>query len=135
MYPMCSLMASDCVAISLPPTVALPEVGCSRPHSMRMVVDLPAPLGPRNPKISPRVTSRLIWSTATKLPKRFTKSRISTAAGDFSPLADARGSESALDIRCFPYQVDENDFQRGNDLAEMRDANTALNERVLQGLG
>ncbi len=48
------LTASDCVAMSRPPTVALPEVGFSRPQSMRMVVDLPAPLGPRKPKISPR---------------------------------------------------------------------------------
>src|ERR1700730_17964703 len=119
MYPMCSLIASDCVAISRPPTVALPDVGCSRPHSIRMVVDLPAPLGPRNPKISPRLTSRLIWSTATKLPKRFTRSRISTALG----------------IRRFPYQVDENVFQRRDDLAEMRDANAALSERLFQGLG
>jgi hypothetical protein len=29
------------------------------PQSMRMVVDLPAPLGPRKPKISPRRTSKL----------------------------------------------------------------------------
>ena len=30
-----------------------PTTGASRPHSMRMVVDLPAPLLPRKPKISP----------------------------------------------------------------------------------
>ena len=34
---------------------ARPEVGSVRPRSMRMVVVLPAPLGPRNPKISPSV--------------------------------------------------------------------------------
>jgi len=62
-----------------PPTVAVPEVGSSNPQSIRIVVDLPAPLGPRNPKISPRRTSRFTWSTATKSPKRFTRSRISTA--------------------------------------------------------
>ncbi len=38
---------------SKPPTVAVPEVGSSRPQSMRMVVDLPAPLAPRKPKIAP----------------------------------------------------------------------------------
>ena len=38
----------------MPPTIAVPDVGRSRPHSIRMVVDLPAPLLPRNPKISPR---------------------------------------------------------------------------------
>jgi hypothetical protein len=36
-----------------PFTSASPEVGVSSPQSMRMVVDLPAPLGPRKPKISP----------------------------------------------------------------------------------
>ena len=34
----------------------VPDVGRSSPHSMRMVVDLPAPLLPRKPKISPRAT-------------------------------------------------------------------------------
>ena len=50
------------------------------PQSMRMVVDLPAPLGPRKPKISPRLTSKLTRLTATKLPKRF--SRLSTTTAD-----------------------------------------------------
>ena len=43
---------------------------CSSPHSMRMVVDLPAPLLPRNPKISPRRTSNDTLSTATNWPNR-----------------------------------------------------------------
>ena len=38
---------------SMPPTVAVPLVGFSSPHSMRIVVDLPAPLLPRKPKTSP----------------------------------------------------------------------------------
>jgi hypothetical protein len=54
----------------MPPTVADPDVGCSRPHSIRIVVDLPAPLLPRNPKISPARTSKDTSSTATKFPKR-----------------------------------------------------------------
>src|SRR5689334_19969828 len=36
---------------------------------MRMVVVLPAPLGPRKPTISPRATSKLMWSTASTGPK------------------------------------------------------------------
>ena len=40
---------------------------------MRMVVDLPAPLGPRKPKISPRAMWKLTWSTATKSPNRLTR--------------------------------------------------------------
>ena len=46
---------------------------------MRMVVDLPAPLAPRKPKISPGSTSNVMPPTAVKAPKRFTRSRISTA--------------------------------------------------------
>jgi hypothetical protein len=54
----------------MPPTVAVPDVGCSNPHNMRIVVDLPAPLLPKNPKISPARTSNDTSFTATKLPKR-----------------------------------------------------------------
>ncbi len=67
---MCCLTFSAWVPMSRPATVPVPEVGDRRPQSMRMVVDLPAPLGPRNPKISPLATSRLMPSTATKSPKR-----------------------------------------------------------------
>ena len=49
-----ALDAFGIAVTSTPPTCAVPEVGSSRPHSMRMVVDLPAPLLPRKPKISPR---------------------------------------------------------------------------------
>ena len=36
-----------------PPMVTWPAVGWSRPRIMRMVVDLPEPLGPRNPVTAP----------------------------------------------------------------------------------
>ena len=39
------------------------------PHSMRIVVLLPDPLGPRNAKTSPRSTWNEIWLTATWSPK------------------------------------------------------------------
>ena len=55
--------------MSKPPTRPSPLVGSNRPLSIRMVVDLPAPLGPRKPKISPRLTSKLMLSTAMKSPK------------------------------------------------------------------
>src|SRR5271157_1256312 len=58
---------------SNPTTSARPDVGFSSPQSMRIVVDLPAPFGPRKPKISPLRTVRLTWSTATKLPNRLTR--------------------------------------------------------------
>src|SRR5258708_34816492 len=66
-------ISSDCVATSNPPTVARPDVGASNPHKMRIVVDLPAPLGPRKPKTSPCATSSETLSTATKSPKRLTR--------------------------------------------------------------
>src|SRR4051812_28952117 len=45
-----------------------------------MVVDLPAPLLPRKPKISPRRTSKLTRSTATNRPNRRVSSRTAIAA-------------------------------------------------------
>ena len=39
-----------------PPRWPSPRWAARRPQSMRMVVDLPAPLGPRKPKISPLAT-------------------------------------------------------------------------------
>jgi len=57
---------------SMPSTRRLPLVGGETQPIMRMVVDLPAPLGPSTPKISPGATSRSIESTAVTSPKRFT---------------------------------------------------------------
>src|SRR5687767_4474059 len=68
---------------SMPPTVAVPEVGFNSPHNMRMVVDLPAPLLPRKPKISPARTSNDTLLTATKAPKRLERSRTSMALAAF----------------------------------------------------
>src|SRR4051812_27284831 len=69
MYPIRSLIRSASVATSKPTTVALPPVGSRIPQSMRMVVDLPAPFGPRTPKISPRSTVSETSRTATRRPK------------------------------------------------------------------
>jgi len=49
-------------------TRAPPLVGSITPHSMRMVVVLPEPFGPRKPKISPFLTVRSMPSTAAKSP-------------------------------------------------------------------
>src|ERR1019366_1804749 len=67
-------------------TCARPEVGLSKPQSMRMVVDLPAPFGPRKPKTSPLVTARLRRSTATKSPNFLTR---------FSTTTEFAGTELA----------------------------------------
>ena len=50
--------------MSKPATVAVPDVGGRKHVSMRMVVVLPAPFGPRKPTMLPLRTSKEIWSTA-----------------------------------------------------------------------
>src|SRR5690349_8519931 len=80
---------------STPPTMALPDVGSSRPQSIRMVVDLPAPLLPRNPKISPRATSNDTRSTATNWPKRRVRSRTWIAG----PAADGSAAKGPVQTR------------------------------------
>src|SRR5437660_12286140 len=50
--------------------VARPEVGAARPSSSRMVVDFPAPFGPRNPVIRPGASSKDRSLTALTVPYR-----------------------------------------------------------------
>src|SRR5512137_439816 len=56
---------------------ALPEVGRTMVQSMPIVVVLPAPLGPRRPKISPFSIFRSMPRTACILPKVFASARVS----------------------------------------------------------
>src|SRR6056297_1606957 len=62
---------SGFVFTSTPATLALPPEGGNSPHSIRIVVDLPAPLAPSRPKMLPECTLKVILSTAVKCPKRF----------------------------------------------------------------
>src|SRR5436853_4611366 len=62
--------ASAWRATSKPLTVAYPSVGRSSVQSIPMVVDLPAPFGPRKPNTSPVPTSNETPSTAVNVPKR-----------------------------------------------------------------
>jgi len=48
--------------------VTVPDVGRVSPTMTRIVVDFPAPLGPRNPVTRPRSAVKLTLSTAVKLP-------------------------------------------------------------------
>src|SRR3954468_11283692 len=66
-------------ATSCPATRALPAVGRTSVHSMLIVVDFPAPLGPRNPNVSPLWTSRSMPRTASISPNRFPSPRALTA--------------------------------------------------------
>jgi hypothetical protein len=64
-----SRMGTGSSAYRRPRTVTVPLVGASRPRIMRMVVVLPAPLGPRKPVTRPGVTVQVRSSTATARPK------------------------------------------------------------------
>src|SRR5215213_1246434 len=57
------------LVISTPLILIVPAVGVSKPATMRSVVVLPQPLGPRNEMNSPRSTSRLKFSTAVDVAK------------------------------------------------------------------
>lgn len=53
---------------SNPQICALPDVGGMYPVSIFMVVDFPAPLGPKKPTISPVSIANEIWLTAHCVP-------------------------------------------------------------------
>lgn len=56
------------LAVGMAEDKRLTEVGSARPRSIRSVLDLPAPLGPRNPVTVPWVSSNVNPSTATTEP-------------------------------------------------------------------
>ena len=64
----------------LPSIRADPAVGVTTPNSIRRVVVLPAPLGPRNPTTVPWSTSKLRSSTASTSPKRLVSPSMVIAA-------------------------------------------------------
>src|SRR6185295_3235007 len=75
---------------------------------MRMVVDFPAPLGPRKPTISPRATLKLMSLTAVTPPYVFTRWETSMAVGAGSDIfikpligADVRESSTRFLHRYF----------------------------------
>ena len=70
-----------------PATTAEPELGAMRVPSMRTVVVLPAPFGPRNPNTSPLATLSDRPSTAVRSPKRLVRCWVTRASSDdFAPV-------------------------------------------------
>ena len=59
--------------IGSPSTCTRPDVGSRSPSSIASVVVFPAPLGPRNPTISPARTWNERSSTTTRAPNRFVR--------------------------------------------------------------
>src|SRR6059058_3409616 len=64
--------------MSWPQITAVPAVGARNPVIIFIVVDLPAPLGPRKPSTSPCGTMNDTTSTATSGQKVLTRLRISS---------------------------------------------------------
>jgi len=65
--------ATGSARASMPKTEIAPLSGRSNPVTMRSVVVLPAPLGPRKPSTSPRSTVNETPSTARLAPNVFTR--------------------------------------------------------------
>jgi hypothetical protein len=65
---------------------------------MRIVVVLPAPLGPRKPKTSPRPTLKSMLSTATRSPKRLVRPRASISAPGGASAGDGARSGMVAEL-------------------------------------
>lgn len=76
----CGLMRFASVSTDSPSKYALPLVGLVNPHSIEIVVVLPAPFTPSNAKVSPCATVRLSLSTAVRLPKVLVRSTVHMAS-------------------------------------------------------
>src|SRR3970282_1219788 len=76
---MTDLIRSGSDTRSMSSTVPPPSEGSRMPQSIRSVVDLPSPLGPRKPYTPPARTRRSRWSPATRFPKRRVSWRVTTA--------------------------------------------------------
>ena len=87
-------MAGPSVAGSMPSTRRVPDVAGDTAPIIRIVEDLPAPLGPRNPNASPRRTRTSMPSTAVKSPKCLVRSCASTSYSDMAPDGSARRGDS-----------------------------------------
>src|SRR5690606_35291518 len=66
---------------------------------MRMVVDLPAPFGPRKPSTSPRCRRKLTWSTAVIGPKRLVRPSMTRRGSILCPIRFAARAGIAHDGR------------------------------------
>src|SRR3954470_17269299 len=81
--------------MSLPASVMLPELGVSRPATMRSVVVLPQPEGPSRAKNEPRGTSRSRSRTAWKAPKCLVSLRSARPSYDDGSASKATSADPA----------------------------------------
>ena len=92
---------------------------CNRPHIILKVVDLPAPLGPSRPKISPRLISNEMWSAAVKAPKRRVSARALTGGAPSRARRASRVANVSSRLGCAAERGDESVLEarrRGCDL-------------------
>src|SRR4029079_2261389 len=93
--------------MSWPPSWRGPEVGVSRPATIRKVVVFPQPEGPRSAKKEPLGTSRSRRSTGVKAPNSLVNSRSSRPPVGVSPSDGLAVSVSArCDIGPVPFVGD-----------------------------
>ena len=81
--------ASRSRTTSCPATLACPAVGLASVHKILMVVDLPAPFGPRKPNVSPRATAKSMPRTASMSPYFLVSPDTTMAGGRSLPSARA----------------------------------------------
>src|SRR4051812_45228462 len=110
MTPMARRTLSASATTSAPATRAEPPDGGRSVVSMRMRVDLPAPLGPSMPKISPSPTVNEMPSTAVKSPQRLERLTTSMAGavaatsathgqGDIGGHPDGEAARAIVDVQ------------------------------------
>ena len=88
---------------SWPATESHPALGVRTVVSILIVVVLPAPLGPRKPKMTPASKVNEMWSTAVKPSKRLTRSRASMIAAVILPTIPLGRACPCDPLRCGLY--------------------------------
>src|SRR5918994_2056948 len=94
---MADLPRVEVVVIGSPATVTDPRSGFSNPQIIEIAVVLPAPFGPRRPKVSPGEMPKLTPSTAVRSPKVLTSEsavRMFSRPTPESPVRDSNGVEA-----------------------------------------
>ena len=87
------------VGTAWPPTSARPSSGASRPRITRMVVDLPAPLGPTKPVTVPGATVKVMPSRARVEPNRLRSPVTSMVVRSLSSSVLRRWERSEMVVR------------------------------------
>ena len=96
-----------------------------------MVVDFPAPFGPRNPKTSPLVTVRLRLSTATKSPKRLTRFSTSTETA-LPEFGEVEVVSSGMVLRFPRHRMHKQVFNRRSHLENPVETHTGVLEQRVE---